>query len=173
MSEPGEEVELLAPQLDRAPVEQHAPGRDVDDEPVDADDLRRRRGPRAAEDRAHARHDLAHAEGLDDVVVGAELEPDDPVGLRPAGGDHDDRDVRAAPQLSADVAAVAVGQAQVEQHEVGPLLGGGAQRVGRRGGQDRAEPLALERVPERLRDRRLVLDEEDRVAPPGVHRGRC
>ena len=36
-------------------------------------------------------HHLAGAERLHDVVVGAELEPDDPVGLFSARGEHDDR----------------------------------------------------------------------------------
>ena len=30
-------------------------------------------------ERGHAQHDLAHDERLDDVVVGADLEPEDPI----------------------------------------------------------------------------------------------
>ena len=56
----------------------------------------------AAQDRAHAGDHLGAAERLDDVVVGAELEADDAVGLGAAGGEDDDRDAatgadRAAP----------------------------------------------------------------------------
>ena len=51
---------------------------------------------------------LAEAERLDDVVVGAELEPDDPVDLLALGGDHDDRDARAGAELPADREAVDV-----------------------------------------------------------------
>ena len=65
-------------------------------------------------------------------------------------------------QLAADVAPVAVGQHQVEQHEVR------ARRARRRASasasvarDDRLEALARERARERLGDRRLVLDEED------------
>ena len=43
------------------------------------------------QDRPDPRHELARAERLDDVVVGAELEADDAVGLLAAGGEHDDR----------------------------------------------------------------------------------
>src|SRR6185295_5610940 len=65
-------------------------------------------GPRAAprrrarrtvagppEHRANPRSHLARRERLDDVVVGAELEADDAVGLFAAGGEHDDRDLGA------------------------------------------------------------------------------
>ena len=83
----------------------------------------------AAQHRADARDHLGAAERLDDVVVGAELEADDPVGLRAARGQHHDRDVAAAPQRAADVAAVAVGQGQVEQHDVGLDLVGELERL--------------------------------------------
>ena len=49
---------------------------------------------RAPEDRAHARGELARRERLRHVVVGAELEPDDAVGLLAAGGEHDHRELR-------------------------------------------------------------------------------
>ena len=52
--------------------------------------LGRRR--RAAQDRVHAQQQLAHAEGLDHVVVGAQLEADDAVDLLALGGDHDHGD---------------------------------------------------------------------------------
>ena len=44
---------------------------------------------------SNARDHLACAEGLDHVVVGAELEPDDAVRLLAAGGEHDDRHLGA------------------------------------------------------------------------------
>src|SRR5581483_3483041 len=52
---------------------------------------RRRRlgGSRAAQDGADARRELARREGLRDVVVRAELEPDDAIGLLAARGQHD------------------------------------------------------------------------------------
>ncbi len=46
---------------------------------------------RAAQDRAHAGDQLLGAERLDDVVVGAKLEPGDPIGLVTASGQDDDR----------------------------------------------------------------------------------
>ena len=45
---------------------------------------------RAPQDRLHAQEQLAHAEGLDDVVVGAELEADHAIDLLALGREHDD-----------------------------------------------------------------------------------
>ena len=59
------------------------------------------------------------AERLDDVVVGAELQPDDPVGLVGAGGQHDDRHRGRWPHRAGHVEAVDAGQAEVEHDEVG------------------------------------------------------
>ena len=57
---------------------------------------------------------LAEAERLDDVVVGAHLEADDLVHLLTFGSDHDDRDARPRAQLPADGEAVEIGEAEVE-----------------------------------------------------------
>ena len=120
--ERGEQVELLRRQLELARRRDARGAR-----AVDLERCRRAAGPRRAvrratpaRDGADARDQLAQAERLHDVVVGAELEPDDPVGLLAARGDDDDRHVRALAQPPADVEPVDVGQAQVQQHEVGP-----------------------------------------------------
>ena len=76
----------------------------------------------AAQHRPDAGDHLGAAERLDHVVVGAELEADDAVGLGAAGGEDDDRDARAGADRAADVAAVAVGQVEVEQDQVGVEL---------------------------------------------------
>jgi len=62
-----------------------APG--VDAQAVDLRGrLLRRVAAGPPQDRADAGDNLGGAERLDDVVVGAELEPDDAVGLRAPGG---------------------------------------------------------------------------------------
>ena len=112
---------------------------------------------RAARDGPDPRDELAQPERLDDVVVRAELEPDDAVDLLALRRDHDDRHVRAGPQLAADREAVDIGQPNVEQHEVG------RRRVeGFLPGGDTGDLEALRREPldERLRDRVFVLDDE-------------
>ena len=60
-------------------------------------------------------------ERLGDVVVGADLQPDDLVDLAVLGGQHDDRHVGALPQLPAHLDAGQPRQHQVEQHEVGAV----------------------------------------------------
>ena len=82
-----------------------------------------------------------------------------------AGGEHDDRHLRAKTQLAADVEARAVGEHHVEQHEVrvaARLL----ERLGHRPGDQRVEALAAEDVCQRVADRDLVLHEEDRPLRP-------
>ena len=99
------------------------------------DRLRRRRcrrrpsmaGP--AGDGPDAGDQLADAERLGHVVVGAELEAEHPVELVAARREHDDRHVRRArPQRAAHVAAVHVRQAEVEQHDVDVPVGLDVQR---------------------------------------------
>ncbi len=73
--------------------------------------------------------------GLDDVVVGAEVEPVDPGAHVPARGHHDHRGGGELPDAAADLVAVLVGQAEVEQDH--PVRGALAVR----GGQDGLERL--------------------------------
>ena len=94
---------------------------------------------RAPQDGPDPGEQLAEAERLDHVIVRTELEPDDAVDLLALRGDDDDRDVRARAQLPAHLGAVDVGEAEVEQHEIGRVRG---QRVrARRHPRDR-ESLA-------------------------------
>ncbi len=164
----GQQVELLARELELAAAEAGDPGARVE---LDA----RRPGSASAgasvaagaapQHGADPRDHLGGAEGLDHVVVGAELEADDLVHLGAARGQHHDRHVGAAAQLAADVAAVAVGQGQVEHHQVRFLAGGELQGAGRGRGHQRLEARPAQRLGEGLGDRLLVLDDED--APAG------
>ena len=66
--------------------------------------------------------------GFDDVVVGAELEARDAVGLLVARGQHHDRHLRVRAHLPAHLEAVDPGQADVEHdepHRMAPQLGDG------------------------------------------------
>jgi hypothetical protein len=62
--------------------------------------------------------ELAHAEGLAEVVVSAKLKSHDAVNFVVSGTHHDDRDARSGTNLSANVVAVAVRQTEVEEHDV-------------------------------------------------------
>ena len=102
---------------------------------------RRPLGP--AQDRPDARDELARAERLGQVVVGAELEPEQLVELVVAGREHHDRDRRVAAQLAGDVEAVEAGQAEVEDDQVGLALADRRQApTGRRWRSARRSPRA-------------------------------
>ena len=74
---------------------------------------------RAAQQRAHARQQLAQRERLDEVVVGAGVEARDAVVDLFAGGEHQHgRPVAALAQAPADLQAVDVGHRHVEDHDL-------------------------------------------------------
>ena len=98
---------------------------------------RGRRAPRrAAHQRAHPRHELVRAERLRQVVVGADLEADDAVGLLGTGREHDDRNrrrlVRSAADETADLEAVDVRQHEIQDHQIGRPRADGRERVAAR-----------------------------------------
>src|SRR5207247_6424128 len=74
----------------------------------------------AAQMRADTRDQLARAEGLDDVVVSAHVEPGDTVGFLAARGEEQDRrgESLLLAQAAADVDAVAAWQHDVEHDRV-------------------------------------------------------
>ena len=77
--------------------------------------------PAPAQQRTDARHQLAHAERLGQVVVGAAVEPEHLVHLVAPRGQHQDGHVgiaRVAPDGAAERDAVEPGQHQVEHDEV-------------------------------------------------------
>jgi hypothetical protein len=77
----------------------------------------------AAQDGADARQQFARLERLGQVVVGAQLQADDPVHGVALGGEHEHRHLRRMALQRADAAAhlqaVHVGQHEVQDHEVG------------------------------------------------------
>ena len=87
------------------------------------------RGLGAAEHGPDAGDELARAERLDHVVVGAELEAGDPVDLVAAGREDQDRDAGVAADRADDVEAVDARQAEVEDERVGTA--GAGEREGR------------------------------------------
>jgi hypothetical protein len=103
---------------------------------------------------------LAVAERLGHVVVGADLQPDHLVDLRVAGGDHDHGNARDLPQLAAHLDAGETGQHEVEQHDVRA----GASELVQTGttvaGSDDLVPFAAQHVRGGLAVALLVLDEQ-------------
>src|SRR5690606_31106787 len=105
--------------------------------------------------------EFAHREGLGQVVVGADLQPDDTVHLVVARGEHQDRHGTGASDVSADIEAVDGGEHDVEDDQVGRVggrLGDGGLAVG-----DGAYLVTrlLEVVRDRRANTRFILDDED------------
>ncbi len=157
----GEEVELRGGQLDGPAVDLHRALDRVDDET--ADDDRPLVIDRVADSPQHGPdtgQQLAGAEGLDDVVVGAELETDHPIGLVAASREHDDRDGRGLADRAGTVEPVDAGQSEVEHDQVGDDGADQPQRLLARSSRRHPEPGVDEVVPHDLHDGRLVIDDE-------------
>ena len=121
--------------------------------------------------RAQAGQQHRELERLGDVVVGAGVEPEDRVGVGLGGGQHDDRrlDPVAAHQ-AADLAAVDVGQADVEQDRVEVVALGQLQRPAAVFGLDGEELLVqTELLRQRLAQRGIVIDQKDFLARRSGH----
>ena len=118
-------------------------------------------GLTAAQDGLHPGDELARAERLGDVVVGAELEAEDAVDLAVAGGEEQHRHVARGAQSAAHLEAVDVGQADVEQHDLRPMLRDQLEPAfAVRGLQHSESGLAQVHV-EQVGDVRIVLDHHD------------
>ncbi len=158
-----EEVELLRREPERAAVELDLARAGVEREVVEREPLHGdRRESRAAQDGADARRELARRERLGDVVVGAELEADDAVGLLAAGGEHDHRQVALRPDPAAEREPVRSRQHHVEHDQV--RRGALDQRAGGLAvpGLERVVALTLQVASDDVADDRLVVDDQHR-----------
>lgn len=130
-----QQVEFLAGQRQRLPVELGAALAHVHPQPADAVH-RGLHGPTGPTGPPQHRGDpgvqVRPGERLDHVVVGAGAQELDHRLLVVAGGGDDDRHVGDAAQHPQRVRAVQVGQAEVEHHQVGCLRGDPTQGVQRR-----------------------------------------
>lgn len=78
------------------------------------------RGPLgSSQDRPNSGHQFARRKGFGHVVVGTQLEPEHPVDLTIARGEHDDGDIAAAAELATHIHSIEFAcQADVENHEL-------------------------------------------------------
>jgi hypothetical protein len=117
---------------------------------------------RAAQQRLQTRKQLDHLERLGQVIVGAELQPDDLVDHLAARREHNDRRVNIAlAQVAADVEAVFSGQHDVKNNCVERFARRACQpylAVGR--GLDQVA-FAAQPIGESHHQARLVFDEQD------------
>ncbi|MNO78148.1 hypothetical protein D3C76_692760 [compost metagenome] len=97
----------------------------------------------AAQQGAHAGHQLAGAEGLDQIVVGAGVQGQDLVGLGTPRREHDDRHLGPAAHVADQFHAIPVGQAKVEHDQV-RATGSGVNQAAMEGvGLEHYQPLGL------------------------------
>jgi hypothetical protein len=135
---------------------------------------RRRRRPRARSSRPatarppqhglDARDELARRERLRDVVVGAELEPDDAVGLLVARRQHQDRDARAAADAAGRLEAVDVRQPEIEDDDPRAPPVDGLEPAFAALFADDLEPGTLEVCADERADRVVVFDDDGDAA---------
>ena len=165
--EEGQQVELPRGQAQRLAVQLSLARRRVDDQRPDGDGRAQQRRIAeplgAAEQRLDPQYQLARREGLDHVVVGAGLQPDQPVLLLAAGRQHHDR--RVVAESAAAAQQLQTGQARqhdVQDHHVGaeplPHLGG----LGSVGAPLHPVAGPAEVGEQHLRHRRVVLDDQHR-----------
>ena len=130
-----------------------------------ANDSSLRSGACAAEERAQARDELLVRERLDQVVVGACLEPDHPVAHRVSGREHQNGQlVTLGAKLLADLHAVATGHHHVEHDSVkDPCAQMRECLVAVLGDLD-LEAMRDEHAPESLPQRCVIVDNQNRHA---------
>ena len=109
----------------------------------------------------HPRQQLASAEGFGDVVVRAKVQRFDLVRLGGAGRQHDDGRHEFLAHIVDELAAVAVGQAQVQDDEVGQVGGedGFAQLTG--GGHIGLVAVGVQQGIDEAADGGFVFNDED------------
>ncbi|MNK99550.1 hypothetical protein D3C87_1199520 [compost metagenome] len=90
----------------------------------------RLRGFTASQQRLDPRQQQARTHRLAYVIVGAQVEAEDLVGVVAARGEHQDRAVIAVTDLAANAQAVFTGQHQVEDHQVRLFLDDARRRQG-------------------------------------------
>jgi hypothetical protein len=156
--------------------------RDIDDQVLRHEPRARRLRRRSAQQRPNPRQELGRAEGLRQVVVGAEVQRRDLVLLRVADREDEDRYPAGAPDLPARREAVHVGEVQVQHHEIRRIVEDGADGGAAVARRSHHVATRGQRALDRTQDLRLVVhDQHDRVAhvaagirtpkvapPPGV-----
>src|SRR5712675_1161016 len=123
---------------------------------------RRRLGGRAPpQHRANPRHQFSELARLCDVVVGAELQPNDAVDRACGRRQHDDGNVDAALEVADDRKPVFLGHVEVEHHEVRRAGFDGAAQAFTAVAQRHVKAMHLEIIADHLAGRRLVVDDDD------------
>ena len=116
---------------------------------------------------ADAGQQLVRAERLGQVVVGAGVEPGDPVDLRGPGREHDDRDLALAADQAEQLEAVEAGHHHVEQDQVVPAAEGPGEAPAAVVGGLQADAAPGEELLHQLAELDVVVDQQDARAGGG------
>jgi len=128
-------------------------------------------GGDAAEVGADAGDEFADAEGLGDVVIGAEVEAGDAVVFGVEAGEDEDGEGGGFAELTEDVEAVDVGEDDVEEEEGGRWVGlGEGEGFGAGGGFGDAPAGALQGEPDEAAESGIIVGDEDGVGGDGWSR---
>jgi hypothetical protein len=117
--------------------------------------------PGPPQQRLHPDQQLLEGERLDQVVVGAGLEPGHPLGDLAAGGQHEHGHLAGLAQPPAHLEAVDAGQEHVEDDQVGRVVEGPAEGLLAGGGHLDLEPLVGQRAAKGRGQEGVVVDDQD------------
>lgn len=118
-----EEVEFEAGELDPGVAVADFAGAEIEDEGADAELGDGAVWGDATEHRTESCKQFAGSERFREVIVGADLETNHPIGLVPFCGQHHNGDVRAEAEAPEHLEAVDAGEHDVEDHGVDRLGG--------------------------------------------------
>src|SRR5947209_10678974 len=121
----------------------------------------------AADDRLHPRHQHLEREGLGDIIVGAELEPGDPIAHGGLGADADESGVGFGPKLLEELGSIVVWKHEVEEDDIGIPLPDELQAAV--GGVDRTHRVAFLAQAGRDRPRKAAIVLDQRNLPADRH----
>jgi hypothetical protein len=116
---------------------------------------------RTAKDGSDSGEQFARVERFGDIVVGAEFQADDAIGLLAHGGEHDDGDFRLGAQPSGEVEAGFAGQHQVEHDKLVVAVEPGASGFLAVADGGDADALLFKEAGEQVADFAVVIDDED------------
>ena len=157
-----QQIELGLGQLQRSPVARHLAGRGIDREVADPDGFGDILGRRAPKQRTHAGQQLVERKRLDQVVVGAGVEPGDAIGHLMAGSQHQHGGpVTALAQRATHRQPVHDRHHHVEQQQIGRLLTNLLERLGAITCDPDLVALEPQRTRQRITDTGVVLGNEN------------
>ena len=109
----------------------------------------------------HPGYQFAGAEGLGDVVIGAQIQADESIRFGGLGREHDDRHLGLGLQDTADVEPIHLGQQQVQHDQVRPSLAGQLQGFQAVVSDEHPVAVPLQIEPDQVHDLPVVVNHQD------------